>query len=741
MTRYQQRGLWIWSGVIVLLLSTLALPQEPLKKLTFRDATSFRSFFRMPSGVEWLPDGKQFSHIKRNRKTLGSELWVYNPADGSEKLYVAAEKLLMSGKEATSMGGSSAGTVTLNGYQWLPDGSGLLLNSGNNLWHYDHKTRRLNQLTETEDAEELFDVSPNGRYISFVRGHNLYVYDRERQRETQLTNDGSDVILNGKFDWVYQEELVGRGQYKAYFWSPNSDRIAFLRFDQNNVPVYPLVDTTPVHPKVTYQRHSKPGDPNSLVTLGVITLENREIKWIDTGEETDVYFPRVYWLPSGKEVAFMRLDRRQQNLEFLFADAASGKSRVVVKDSDEHWVNVGDYVHFFEKKQQFLWGAERENGYNHLYIYDYNGKLVKQITSGEWFVDQLSAVDEKNGEVYFTATEKDIRERHLYRVKTNGRGFKRISDNDGMHRINMAPGGGYYLDTHSSINEPTGVMVRDRQGKATGELMTRDTSIQDKFDLPSRELFTFTGDNGLEYYASITKPADFDPNKKYPVIVAVYGGPHAQTVRNSAGRGNWNLYLSQKGCLIFRMDNRGAAGRGHHWETPVHKNMGAIELEDQLRGVAYLKSLPYVDGDRIAITGGSYGGYMTLYAMTNSDAFCAGISVSPVTDWRFYDTAYTERYMGLPAENPEGYKTSAPTNSAANLSGELLLIHGDADDNVHIQNAIEMVDALIDAGKQFQLMIYPDQGHGIRSPADRRHYFEMQEAFWDRHLFGVGSAE
>ena len=733
MKRQLNRLFLIWLlGWIGLPACTLA--QEGKQKLTLEETLSFSIFRQMPRGLQWLPGGNKFSQIKRNPKTFAAEIWVTDAGSGESGLLVSGDKLLGE-SSATQMGGSRGHGMSLGSYIWMPREDGLILSNDGDIWLYNLQDRRLKRLTSTAAEETEIDVSPDGRYVSFIRNQNLYALEIAGGKEIQLTRDGGGTVTNGKFDWVYQEELVARGNFRAYFWSPTSDRIAFLRFDEAPVPEYPLVDWRPLNGAVEMMRYPKAGDPNSLVKVGVAALADPEkTVWIDNNEESDAYFPRLYWLPDGKRVAYMRLDRRQQNLEFVFGDAASGRQQVVIRESDPYWVNIGDYVHFFQKQPRFLWGSERDGGYNHLYLYDYDGKLQKQLTKGEWLVDELEGVDEKGGWIYYTSTEQDLRERQLYRIKTDGSKKQQLTRQSGNHTINLSPRASYYLDYFSSVSSSLAIGAYTASGKQTATLLEADRSQAEKYELSERELLTFQGDNGLTYYAEMIKPVPFDPNQRYPVLIDVYGGPHHQQVRNRGSMGLWEQFLAQQGYIIFSMDNRGAGGRGHQWEIPLHKNMGAVELEDQLRGVAYLKSLPYVDGERIGISGWSYGGYMVLYALTHSKAFRCGIAGGSVSDWRFYDTAYTERYMGLPAENEEGYRTSAPANAADSLHGELLLVHGTSDDNVHLQNAMHMADALINAGKQFQMMFYPYQPHGIITPSGRHHERRLMFNFLEQHL-------
>ncbi len=708
---------------LILILTGVIMAKDKMdsaKKLfQIEDVASFSVLNYFPRGVEWLPEAGMLSLLEREDQQAPWQLYLVDARNGSRSRLLSGPDLLIPGRDPEKR-------FQLSDYFWLPGQAALVALEEGDIWQYRFAEKSWRQLTRTGNNSELA-ASPDFRYLSFVRENDLYVYDLTQNTIQRLSEGGSETILNGKLDWLYQEELVGRGKFKAYFWSPNSEKIAYLQFDQSQVPRYPLVDWSAVHPGVEWMRYPKAGDPNSRVKLAVVDLASRQTTWIDPGEQQDFYIPRVYWLPSGEELAFMALDRRQQNLEFRFADISSGNSRVVLSESDPHWINIGDYVHFYKDQEAFLWASER-SGYNHLYLYDYKGKLLSTITSGEWYVDQLEGVDETNDWIYFTSTEKDLRERHLYRVHRSGKGKTRLTRADGAHRIEMGRRSEFYLDQFSSTVLPFQATLHQSDGKQTAMLVEPDQTYSEEYAYSAPELFEFTGANGLTYYASMIKPPDFDPGQEYPVLIYTYGGPHAQVVRNDFPR-LWHALLAQKGYIVFKMDNRGAAGRGHAWETPIYQQMGRYELEDQLEGVNYLKSLSYVDSERLGIWGWSYGGYMTLYALTHSKVFKTGISVAPVTDWRYYDTAYTERYMGLPSENPDGYRDSAPRNAAADLHGKLLLVHGSGDDNVHFQQTVQMADALIEAGKQFRMMVYPNQKHGIAARKDRRHLYQMMTDF------------
>ena len=689
-------------------------------------------FKNYPSGLRWLPKSDRFSYIQRDKKNGSAALVVENARNGKQRAILTSNDL----QYITPQGDTVH--IPLQSYQWFPNENALLFTFEGDVWYYSLKARTLKRLTNTEAAEEEVQIAPNNQWISYVRENNLYVLNIHSGQEKQLTTDGSATILNGKLDWVYQEELVGRGIFRGHWWSPDSRFIAYLQFDESNVPQYPLVDWMPYHPTVEMMHYPKAGDPNPVVKLGVVSIHSGETVWMDTGDNPDVYIPRVYWLPNSQQVAFMRLDRLQQHLEFFFADITTGTARKVLEENAPDFINVGDFVYFFKKKDYFLWGSEK-SGYRHLYIYDYQGNLIQQLTSGNWMVTTFLGVDKDENWVYFTATEKSVVERHLYRINTNGQGFKRLSKTEGTHTIQLASSGKYYIDNYSNLLTPFVITVHKNTGKTLRELARSKVNLAKEYNIRVPEIFTFKGPNtGITYYASIIKPPHFDPSKKYPVLIYVYGGPHAQVVRNTFGytRFLWHLMMAQKGFIIFSMDNRGSWGRGHDWEKQVYRQLGKLELLDQLEGVAFLKQQPYVDPQRIGIWGWSYGGYMTLYAMTHSQVFRAGISVAPVTDWRDYDTIYTERYMGLPQDNPEGYRNSSPVFAADSLHGRLFLVHGTGDDNVHFQNSVQMVDRLIDAGKPFHFMMYPQQMHGISARPDRIHLFRLMTHFLLEHLKG-----
>lgn len=710
------------------LLIPLALPaQEESAAFTIEEMMGQSIYSRMPRGLGWLPTGDRFTEMQRSEDGV-LQLIIRYAATGAEHHRIAPK---VAGGENGQRG---HGGMSLGGLQWLPDGDGFVFIHGGDIWEMMLDGDSPRRLTDTPDSENEVGLSPDGRRIAFVREQDLYVLERASGDETRLTVDGGAAILNGTLDWVYQEELVGRGTFRGYFWSPDGERLAFLRFDQSPVPTYPLVDWLPTHPDLEQMRYPKAGDPNSQVRLGTVAATGGAVTWLDSLGPMDGYIPRVWWSRDSRHVLYIHLARSQQRLDLRRVDARGGESRVLITESDSHWVDLNEGVHVFQSEDRILWPSER-SGFNHLYLYGANGTLIRPVTRGDWVVDQLAGVDEEGGWIYFTATRADRRERHLYRIRVDGSGMEALTSEPGTHRITLAPSGRYFIDAFSSVTHPLDVAVFETGGGRTVDLADAGDELTARHRMSTPELFRFTGGNGIEYDAMITRPVDFDPTRRYPVIVSVYGGPHSQSVRNRRGS-MWDQYLAGRGYVVFEMDNRGSDGRGQAWEGHLFRRFGAVELADQLEGVAWLKTQSYVDPERIGITGGSYGGFMVAYAMTHSDAFRAGIALFGVYDWRLYDTAYTERYLGLPQENEEGYTASSPIHAAGDLSGRLLLVHGAYDENVHMQNYVQFSDALIKAGKQFDSMLYPNEGHGIHHPARRRHYYGMQIDFWERCLKG-----
>ena len=497
--------------------------------------------------------------------------------------------------------------------------------------------------------------------------------------------------------------------------------------------MHPHADLLPSQAKFEPQRFPKAGDPNPDVRLGVVSADGGPTRWMDLGETRDTLLARVHWSPDSRSLLVQRLNRIQNRLDLLRVSADSGRTQPVLREEDPFWINLRDHLRFLKDGNEFLWPSERD-GYCHLYRYSIDGKQLAQLTRGDWVVTDVAGVDERSGQVYYVSTEAGPLERHLYSVKLDGGERRRITESAGTHTISMGPTCDYFLDTYSSLKEPPRRVIRKADGAQHDVFSEQNRRIIEEYDLPPREIVEVKTSDGALLYAQLTRPAGFQPGKKYPAIVMVYGGPHAQSVRNAWQSMSWEHVLAHRGFVIWELDNRGTYNRGHKWESVIQRNFGARELEDQKEGVRHLIALGFVDSARIGLYGWSYGGFMTLNSLLNApEVFKAGVAGAPVTDWRNYDTIYTERYMGLPSDNADGYRRSSPVHYASKLTGKLLLVHNLGDDNVLFQHTLQMVDALQRAGKQFEMMIYPQKSHGVSGPA-RRHMLKMMTEFFERSL-------
>jgi dipeptidyl-peptidase-4 len=712
------------------LFGFFASPSAAQQPATSGKALTVERIYSMPSlsgrlarGLTWTPDGKQLSYFetKGAGKEAKTELWTMNAASGERRLLVAADKLesILPADSSKPTQATGLGRRAPAQYQWVPDGAAILFQGPTALAWLDLKSQVARTLVSGKAALADPKISPDGKFVSFVRNHNLWLVNLADGKERAITQGGTEEIRKGELDWVYPEELEIK---TAYWWSPDSSAIAYLEMDERRVSQYPLVDFSSPRGEAELERYPVAGGANPVVRVLVVFVQGGEPRAMDIGAETDIYIPRVNWLNDSKHIAIQHLNREQNTLDLLIADAATGKTRTALSEQDPNWVNVSDDLYFFKDGKRFLWSSER-TGYRHLYLYNLDGKLLAQLTKGEWEVTSLNAVEESKGVVYFTATEKSPLERHLYRVGVDGSGFTRITKEEGTHDGVLAPNAATFYDTHSNTAAPPRQDLYRTDGSRIAVINENQVAELVDYHLSPVEFLTVKSRVGVLLNASIIKPPNFDAQRKYPVLVSTYGGPHAQVVRNAWGGSSflWHELMAQKGYIIFLLDNRGSAGRGHVFETPLHLRLGAQELSDQRDGVQYLKSLPYVDASRIGIWGWSYGGHMTLHAMFEAgDDFKAGFAGGPVTDWRYYDSIYTERYLGLPQKNEKGYRDSSPVKYAAQLKGKLLIAHGTGDDNVHFANTLTVINELIEAGTYVEVLAFPGRGHGVSDPPARR---------------------
>jgi dipeptidyl-peptidase 4 len=697
---------------------------DPVKRVNFNGST--------PT-VRWLTDGSHYLLTNESSRRDVPRLQKVDAATGESVPFFDAAKMQAAFAALPGITAENARQLASRGnYNLNPAETAVLINWSNDLFYYEFGSDRAVRLTSNPEEEIGEEFSPDGRMISFVRDNNLYVEDLGMQRrERALTRDGSAKILNGRLDWVYQEELYGRGNFGAYWWSPDSTTIAFLRFDETPVPQFTVVDNIPYNPNIEVTPYPKAGDPNPLVTLGVVNAAGGDIHWVDTFkyQPADLLISRVGWTPDSKKVVYQAQNREQTFLDVNFADARDGKSTNIIHETSKAWVAINENP-IWLKDGSFIWASERD-GWEHLYHYSADGKLLRRITEGKWEITSIQGVDEEKGFIYFTSTEHSPIAPQAYRVKLDGSGLTRLTMTEGSHRVDLSPANNYFIDVWSDVNTPSQVRLYDATGKLVRVIAENKVDALKQYKLGTTELLQVKTRDGFVMEAMMIKPPDFDARKKYPVMSFTYSGPHAPQVKNTWGSQTymWHQLLAQKGYIIWICDNRTASGKGLESTWPVYKNFGELELRDLEDGLTWLKSQPYIDGSRIGMWGWSYGGFMTSYALTHSQSFKIGIAGGTVADWRDYDSIYTERYMQTPQDNPEGYKKSSPVNAAKNLHGKLLLIHGAIDDNVHTQNTMQFVYELQKAGKQFQLMLYPKSRHGVTDPLLLKHLRQMMTDF------------
>lgn len=592
----------------------------------------------------------------------------------------------------------------------------FLLTIAQDLWIYTIRDGSLARLTSDAGAEEEPTFSPDGTMVAFVRDFNLWVVSVADARERQLTTDGGPQLLNGKLDWVYQEEIYGRGNFRGYWWSRDSSRIAFLQLDQKPVPEFTVVDHLPYRQELEVTNYPKAGDPNPGVRLYWLDLASGERRAVELGKYagTDILIVDVSWTPDGRQIVYQVQDREQTWLDLNFAAASTGAARTVLRETTPAWVDNHGSPHFLSDGS-FLWFSER-TGYKHLDHYRSDGTRIRQITAGPWEARTLHGVREKERWIYFSGTERSPIGSDIYRVRLDGSGLRRLSAAPGTHTASFSPSFAYFLDTWSDVTTPPRVHLHRSEGSKVRSVDPNPVSRA--YALLAPEFLQVKTRDGFVMEAMMIRPPDFDPSRKYPVYQHLYGGPHSQRVTD-AWVEDLNMFhqlLAHHGIVVWMCDNRTASGKGAVSVWPLYRKFGETELRDIEDGVAWLKRQQWVDGSRIMIEGRSYGGFMVSYALTHSNSFLAGIAFAPVTDWRDYDTIYTERYMLTPQGNPDGYRESSPRFAAGQLRGRLLLVHGTTDDNVHVQNTIQFAHALQKAGKSFEMMLYPRSRHRVTDP-------------------------
>jgi dipeptidyl-peptidase-4 len=675
----------------------------------------------MPT-VRWMHDGHSFVDIKPSVGG-GSDIVRTDVATGETQVLAAANEL---------------SRLTIEDVALSPDESTLLLfHDSVRLWRtntrgtyhrFDLKTRRLTPLSAAPGLQMFAKFSPDGRSVAFARNHDLWVVTNTGA-ERRLTTDGSDDIINGTTDWAYEEELRLRD---AFRWSPDSRRIAYWRFDQSRIPVYPILDDSTLYPHVLPLRYPKAGEPNSSVTVGVLDLGTGGTRWLDVGGDTGIYVARMEWSgPDTLEIA--RLPRRQNRLDVLMVPAAGGVTRTVLSEQDSAYVDVTDPV-WVDGGREFLWLSDR-SGWRQVYLYDRSGRVVRQVTRDGADVLGIAGVDEAAGTVYVVAAAPDATQRQVYRYRLRGGDGVRVTPERGSHALNLAPGAHWAIDVHSTIADPPTATVLALPAMSRTRVLVDNAALRrtlDSLAIRAPEFIRVPMPDGARLDGYRIVPATFDSTRHYPVLMYVYGGPASPTVVDAWGgsRYLWHQVLARMGYVVVSVDNRGAAWRGRAFRKGTELRLGEHEAADQADAARWLGAQSWADATRIGIWGWSYGGYLTSRAAERGGTvFKAAISVAPVTDWRLYDSIYTERYMWIPSENAAGYDSSSVQGHVGGLTATLLLVHGTGDDNVHPQNSIQYAAALEAAGKPFYMLLYPNRTHAISGGNSQAHLFESLTRF------------
>ncbi len=730
----------------LLVLAILMATPVHAEKLTLEAITGSASLSG-PSlnNAKISPDGKRVTFLRGKAEAANQlDLWEYNIASGKTQLLVDSKKLI-AGEEVLSDEEKArrerqriAGFSGIVDYQWGSDGNTLLFPLGGELYLYDLTQAISKKITTGKGFATDPKISPRGGFVSFIRERNLWVIDLKNTKEIQITKDASDVIANGMAEFVADEEM---DRHTGYWWAPDDSAIAFTRIDESPVPVQKRFEIYPDRTDIVEQRYPASGDANVLIELKVVTLLSpaHSIRDIDLGAEKDIYLARVQWRDAS-HLTFQRQNREQRILDLIEVDLTGNKQSPLLRETSKSWINLHNNLQFLSDGR-FIWSSE-QSGFMHLYLHAEDGKQLNTLSSGDWQVDDLLAVDEQSQRIYFSGTKTTPRERHVYWVDFSGSEPVQLTKNDGMHQVTFSDDTSVYVDVWSNTQTPPQAELYRTDGSKIASLV--DNTIEaghpyQKYWPAQRpiDFGTLKAADGETLHYSMIKPLNFDPAKKYPVVVFVYGGPAAQTVINSwPSRSDafFNQYLSQNGYLVFSIDNRGTPRRGVKFGSALFRHQGNVEVIDQLRGIDYLKTLPYVQSDKIGVYGWSNGGYMSLMLLAKaSGTYACGVAGAPVTDWGLYDTHYTERYMDLPKNNPEGYPASTVFAHLDGLKSKLLLIHGMADDNVLFTNSTKLMSELQKRGTPFELMTYPGAKHGLRG-SDALHRYRLTEDFFNRCL-------
>ena len=694
------------------------------------------------SSIQWMNDGRYYTAQVSEDTAYYQHILRYDITTGN------VVDTLVNGRELVLSDEPGTPALAYDTYELSPQEDRVLF--ATELEPIYRRSKKayyyLHNLT-TGDFEPLADggkqsyatFSPDGTKVAFARNNNLYYVTLADGSVTAVTRDGQrNMLIHGSTDWVYEEEFAFT---KAFYWSPNGDQLSYISFDESEVEEYNMQLWGNLYPRDSRFKYPKAGEANSTVQVSVYHLANKETVVMDIGNETDIYVPRMQWTTDNNVLSIIRLNRLQNQLDILHANATTGACEVILTEKSDTYVDIGynDDLTYLEDGQRFIYTSEQD-GYKHIYLYTMQGELVRQITQGEWEVSELTGIDEARNLVYYLSTEVSPLERHLYRISLEGKEKQRLSEEPGTHSVEFSPAYEHYVDRYSSLQHPMIVSLHQAPSGQLLRTLEDNQALQEavaQYTWGTREAIRVPVSDSVTLNGYLIKPHNFDSTRQYPLLMYVYGGPGSQLVVNRwmSDREAWFHVLAQKGYLVACVDNRGTGGRGRDFSHVTYGQLGKYEVQDQIASARYLGERPYVDADRIGIWGWSYGGYMASLALfVGNDVFKAGIAVAPVTNWRFYDTVYTERYLQTPQLNARGYDAYSPLSHANKLRGNFLLIHGTGDDNVHFQNAVTLQNALIAANKQFDSFYYPNRDHSIRGGNTRLHLFRMMTDFLQAKL-------
>ncbi len=634
----------------------------------------------------------------------------------------------------------------IDSYSFSPDESLILIaNKTNKIYRHSYTADYFLYNLETKEFTKILEqvqeptFSPDGKKIAYVKENNIYIYDLASKTNSQITTDGKkNAIINGITDWVYEEEFAF---VRAFDWSKDSKKLAFISFDETQVPEFSMsVFGKNLYPQIETFKYPKAGEKNSLVSLHLYNVDAKITKKVDLSQYNDFYIPRIEWSSDANILSAKILNRHQNNLDLLFVDGTTAATKVVLNEKDQSYIDFVDTDNLtFLNDNSFIWTSEKD-GFNHIYHYDKNGKLVNQVTKGNWEVTQYYGIDEKTKTVFYQSTESGSINRTVYAISLDGKKKVKLSEQLGNNAATFSPDFKYFINTFSTASRPTTYTLNDSKTGKQIQVIENNEALASKlkdYNLPQKDFFVLKTEKGNELNAWIMKPKDFDASKKYPVFMIQYSGPGSQQVVNGWASYNdyWFMMLTQQGYIVACVDGRGTGYKGAAFKKVTYKELGKYEVEDQIDAAKTIGNYPYVDKTRIGIWGWSYGGFMSSNCiLKGNDVFKMAIAVAPVTNWRFYDSVYTERYMQSPQENPSGYDGNSPINFVEKLKGKFLLIHGSGDDNVHVQNSMQMMETLIQANKQFDSQIYPDKDHGIRGGKTRIQLFNKMTNFIQNNL-------